>query len=73
MDKQLAQELLKVFDTPYTVEIFNLYLDTEIKRAFSALKGVTDPAGIYRLQGQIAAYELMKKVRENSLSIVKGS
>ena len=72
MDKRLAQELLLVFDSPYAVEVFQKYMDAEIAKAFSMLKGVSDPIGIYRLQGQIAAYETLKKVRDTAITVAKG-
>lgn len=72
MNNKLAQELLYVFDTPKSVETFQSYIDEEIKKAFLQLKGVSDPVAVYRLQGQITALEVMRKVRDTALSIVKG-
>lgn len=72
MDKRLAQELLLIFDTPYSVEVFDKYMNSEINKAYSMLKGVSDPVGIYRLQGQIAAYEMLKKVRDTAITVAKG-
>lgn len=70
MDRKLAQDLLYVFDTPKNVEIMQSYLETEVKRVFLRLKGASDPVEIYRLQGQIAALEYIKRVREHALDII---
>lgn len=72
MDKKLAQDLLYIFDTPKNVEVFQSYIDEEIKKAFLRLKSVSDPIEIYRLQGQITSFENMRRVRDNALNIVKG-
>lgn len=71
MNKKLAYELLKVFDTPRTVEVFQQYIDEELKKAFSQLKGYSDPTEIYRLQGKIAALEMLRKIREMSEQTIR--
>ena len=63
MDKQLARDLLKVFDTPETVNTISAYADYEIKKANKGLQTIVDTTEIFRLQGVVRSMEILKSVR----------
>lgn len=72
MNKQLANDLLKVFDTPMTIDTITTYADMEINKAHVGLATSTDPIEIYRLQGVIRAMNILKTVRTQAENTVKG-
>lgn len=64
MDKELGKKLLRVFDTPETVETIGAYAASEIDKANKGLQTVTDTVEIYRLQGVVRAMTVLKNVRD---------
>lgn len=72
MNKELAKDILKVFDTPFTVETITAYADVEIKKANQGLATLTDPVEIYRLQGVIRAMTVLKTIRTQAENYLKG-
>lgn len=71
MNKELANELLKVFDTPKTVETICKYADLEIDKANVVLSTTTDTVEIYRLQGVIRSLKALKTVRKVAEDVIK--
>ncbi len=72
MNKQLANDLLKVFDTPMTIDVITAYADMEINKAHVGLSTSIDPVEIYRLQGVIRAMNILKTVRTQAENTIKG-
>lgn len=72
MNKDLARDLLKVFDTPFTVETISAYADHEIEKANRVLATTTDTVEIFRLQGVVRAMLVLKTVRTQAENQLKG-
>lgn len=72
MDKELAKDLLKVFDTPFTVETICAYADAEIEKANKVLSTTTDTVEIFRLQGVVRAMLVLKTIRTQAENLLKG-
>ena len=69
MDKKLAENILKVVDTPFTVSTIEEYAEYEIQRCHKSLEGTSDILSMARLQGQIAALRKFKKIRDQAIAI----
>lgn len=68
MNKILAGELLKVFDTPNAVQTIEAYAAYEINKANQVLSTTTDTIEIFRLQGVVRAMTNLKKIRETAVA-----
>lgn len=71
MNKQLARDILNVFDTKMTVDTISAYADYEIDKANKGLWNSTDPVEIHRLQGVVRAMLVLKAIRSVAESVAK--
>lgn len=72
MDKQLAHAILRVFDTPETVDTIVSYADFEIEKANKGLQSTIDTVEIYRLQGVVRSMNVLKSIRTQAENVLKG-
>lgn len=71
LSPELANSLLRVFDTPQTVDVISEYADYEISRAQAVLASTSDLVAMGRCQGVIIAMENLKRIRTSAAAVVE--
>jgi hypothetical protein len=71
MNKFIAQQILKLLDSPLHVETLAAYAGNEIKRCHENLEGCSDMLQVARLQGEIAALKQLKKLRDTAAKVIE--
>lgn len=69
MNRELARDILRVFDTPETVDTICKYADFEIEKANKGLQTTTDTVEIFRLQGVVRSMLILKSIRDTAVKI----
>lgn len=69
MDKKLAENVIKVFGTPFAVSVIEEYAEDEIMRCHKSLEGTSDIISMARLQGQISNLRKLKKIRDQAVAV----
>lgn len=71
MDRELAMRLLPIFNSQEVASALSDYANTMAAYYIKQLVGTTEPAQIYRLQGQIKELQALAGLRDNIVAKAK--
>jgi hypothetical protein len=68
MNRQLAQKIISLLDSPDHVQTLADYAEAEIQQCYQNLEGCTDLIQMAQNQGAISALKRLKKLRDTAVS-----